>query len=140
MFVLPISKNPVGRNFHPEDYTNDFYGLFRDEFDFLMVIANIELRETGHRLYAGSHHSVSNDVKGIGLDSFRNDARDSAARLQGVLEFPWKDATDRSPVLHELMLRWGNFVVEPHPHWWFSSVDGQLGGFDIDALRWSILE
>ncbi len=38
-------------------------------------------------------------------------------------------------MLHELMHRWANFIVEPAvPHWDFTSANGILGGFDIANL------
>ena len=135
LFILPTNKAPVGSNYDPTDYTSDFYKFFKDEFDFLMVISNIEFREDENRLYSGSYFAVSNDVEGIGIEPFRNEDWSSDARLQGVLDFPWREALGGGPVLHELMHRWGNRVVEPYPHWGFSSVNGHLGGFDIDTLE-----
>ena len=39
-------------------------------------------------------------------------------------------------MLHELMHRWANFIVEPAaPHWDFTSANGILGGFDISTLE-----
>ena len=133
-FVLPIGENLLSANLRLEDYANDFYENFRDEFDFLMVISNVELFDDLSRRYSGGYLGVSNDVEGIGIDKFHNDEWGSDGRLQGVLHFPWKGGLGGGPVLHELMHRWGNRVVEPYPHWWFSSVNGQLGGFGVDTL------
>ena len=134
LFVLPISESPLSASFRLADYANDFYEHFRNEFDFLMVISNIELGEDWLRPYSGSYFAVSNDVEGIGVDSFRNEEWGSPAKLQGVLDFPWNHALGDGPVLHELMHRWGNYVIEPYFHWLYSSVNGHLGGFDIDTL------
>ncbi|WP_221320283.1 hypothetical protein [Chitinivorax tropicus] len=47
------------------------------------------------------------------------------------------DAVRNSPVLHEIMHQWGNFFLPTSDsgHWGFSSVNGQLGGFDKSTLK-----
>ena len=135
LYVLPMSGDSLSVNLRLEDYANDFYEQFRDEFDFLMIITNIELGDDIVRGYSGAYLGVSNDVGGIGKDTFHNDGWGSPARLQGVLHFPWHEGLGGGPVLHELMHRWGNSIVEGlGSHWGWSSVHGHLGGFDIDEL------
>ena len=136
LVILPISKSVKGGNLRLEDTAKEFYEIFEDEFDFLMVLSNIELGDNPFKQYSGSYFAVSNEVEGIGIEKFHNDGWGSEARLQGVLDLPWKHAIGSGPVLHELMHRWGNsiFTVEPGGHWGWSSIYGQLGGFDIDEL------
>ncbi len=135
LFVLPISRSPLSANLRLEDYASDFYEFFQDEFDFLMIISNIELLDDRFRSYSGAYYAVSNHIKGIGQDSFHNEGWGSPLKLKGALHFPWNEALGGGPVLHELMHRWGNFVLEPHPHWWYSSVSGLLGGFKIEDFE-----
>ena len=88
--------------------------------------------------YAG----VENHVRGIGKGVFFNGAWGSAGNLQGGLFFVSVSASDwehsrlvQGPMLHELMHRWANFIVEPAvPHWDYTSANGILGGFDIANL------
>ena len=135
VLVLPRSRSVVSPNFRLEDYTNDFYELFEDEFDFLIVMSNIELGDDNFRRYRGAYYGVSNDVEGIGIDPFHNDGWGSDERLQGLVHLPYKQGFGEGPVLHELMHRWGNSIVEGlGAHWGWSSVHGQLGGFDRDEL------
>ena len=135
--VLPRSRSVVSPNFRLEDYANDFYELFEDEFDFLIVMSNIELGDDNFRRYRGAYYGVSNDVEGIGKDPFHNDGWGSDEQLQGLVHLPYKQGFGEGPVLHELMHRWGNSIVEglgAGAHWGWSDVHGQLGGFESDEL------
>ncbi len=135
--VLPSSRSVVSPNFRLEDYTSDFYEMFEDEFDFLIVMSNIELGDDPYRRYRGAHYAVSNEVEGIGIDPFHNDGWGSDKRLQGLVHLPYKQGFGEGPVLHELMHRWGNSIVEglgAGAHWGWSDVHRQLGGFESDEL------
>ena len=136
LVVLPLGARVESGNLRLVDATMEFYEIFEDEFDFLMILSNIELGDNPLKPYRGAFFTVSNEVEGIGMVNFRTDEWGSETRLQGVLDLPWKQGMGFGPVLHELMHRWGNFVlaVEPFTHWGWSSINGQLGGFDIDEL------
>ena len=135
VFVLPVPGSQLMANIRLKDFTNDFYESFRDEFDFLMIVSNVELRDGVHRPYRGGFALVRNDVEGIGVGPYHDDEWGSESRLQGVLHLPFKEGFGQGPVLHELMHRWGNFIVDGYGgHWGWSSVHGLLGGFNIDEL------
>ena len=145
VFVLPVAKNVAalwtdfGNSPPLEDYVARFYEHFNDEFDFLIFIANVDF----DRLVPGSitgafYSSVKNDVQGIGLSIFsRNSSFGSAGKLQGVIFHSYDDESIfRGLLLHELMHRWGNFIVPTGygPHWGFSTSGGYLGCCDISNM------
>ena len=128
--VLPRSRSLASPNFRLEDYTTDFYELFEDEFDFLIVMSNIELGDDNFRRYRGAYYGVSNDVEGIGIDTFHNDGWGSNGWLQGVVHLPYKQGFGEGPVLHELMHRWGNSIVHGlGGHWGWSERAWATGRF-----------
>jgi hypothetical protein len=54
-------------------------------------------------------------------------------RLQGTMTIPfWNDALRDSPLLHEILHEYANFALPTSnaSHWGFSSVGGQLGGWN----------
>ena len=148
VFVLPVADNltalwtDFGKSPPLEDYAARFYEHFNDEFDFLIFFPNVDL----DRLVPGSingafYHSVKNDVQGIGLSMFsHNSSFGSAGKLQGVIFHNYDDPSSfRGTLLHELMHRWGNFVVPitsspGGPHWGFSSSGGYLDCYDISNI------
>ena len=148
VFVLPVAENPAalwtdsGKNPPLEDYAARFYEHFSDEFDFLIFFPNVD----PHRLEPGSidgafYQRVKNDVRGIGLPSVsHNSSYGSAGKLQGVIFHSYDDPSSfRGVLLHELMHRWGNFVVPitsfpGGPHWGFCSSGGYLDGYDISNM------
>ncbi len=145
VFVLPVAKNVAvlwtdfGNSPPREDYVARSYEHFNDEFDFLIFIANVDF----DRLVPGSitgafYSSVKNDVQGIGLSIFsRNSSFGSAGKLQGVNFHSYDDESIfRGLLLHELMHRWGNFIVPTGygPHWGFSTSGGYLDCFDISNM------
>ncbi len=135
VFVLPVPGSQLMANIRLKDFTTDFYESFRDEFDFLIIVSNVEFGDDVVRQYGGMFALVRNDVEGIGIGPFHDDGWGSKSRLQGVVHLPFKEGFGHGPVLHELMHRWGNSIVEGYPgHWGWSSVHGQLGGFDADEL------
>ena len=135
VFVLPVLESLATDRLPFRKYASRFYDYFDDDFDFLMFVSNLEDGQPG---YFGIYYTVMNDTAGIGLATYTNTAAwGSDARLQGVLHFPRFDLLRGGPSLHELMHRWANHVIPPNPsraHWGFSSVDGQLGGFDLASL------
>ncbi len=139
LFVLPVPGNIATDDSLPlDEFAQRFYAHFEDAFDFLMFISNVVYseRRSVSRRYAGRYYTVANDTRGLGLpDLARHGEFGSAGRLQGVIEFPLAAVSiERGPALHEVMHRWANYVVAPHPHWGFTSAFGQLGGFRAERL------
>ncbi|MDE2887202.1 MAG: leucine-rich repeat domain-containing protein [Gemmatimonadota bacterium] len=143
VFVLPVTENLAAGNLPLEDYATRFYTYFRDAFDFLVFFPSLSWSQLDADAFKGAFYDhVGNDVKGIGEGDFFNDRWGSAGRLQGSLFFAnvsisgWEHSRlVQGPMLHELMHRWANHIVEPAvPHWDFTSADGILGGFDIAKL------
>ena len=139
LFVLPVPGNIATDDSLPlDEFAQRFYAHFEDAFDFLMFISNVvgTERRSVSRRYAGRYYTVANDTHGLGLpDLARHGEFGSSGRLQGVIEFPLAAVSiERGPALHEVMHRWANYVVAPHPHWGFTSAFGQLGGFRAERL------
>ena len=137
----------------------DVYSYFKDEFDFIFLLQNETQSNLG---YHGKYIGVSNDVMGISEDKEGFDATKytgSNGKLKAVIHFPRKNGVCCGPSLHELMHHWGNHslstgnlaaysfdqnVLLPEDklkqinagsHWGISSVNGQLGGFDLSTLQ-----
>ena len=99
-----------------------FYKNFQDVFDVLFIISKVPREEfvDGEVGYYGVMAVVRNEKRG------------------GVMHLPARDLLGSGPSLHEFMHLWVldreviPTVIEGH--WGFSSVNGQLGGFDINKL------
>ena len=118
-------------------YTRHFYRWFRDDFDFLILLSNLDdITDHAFTHYSGVYASAMNDVRGIGQGIFFDNRYGSPSRLRGVIHFPWNAALAEGPALHELQHPWSNFAVSTaNPgHWGFSSANGQLGGFDFNTF------
>ena len=104
---------------------------YEDVFDYLMFVSNLPLSDRRY-YYAGNFSHVSNADEGIGVR-----VRDLMVgnRLRGFVHLTYVGAIDYSGA-HEIMHSWANFVLDVgyRPHWGFSSVNGQLGGFNLDNL------
>ena len=134
---------------------SDVYAHFEDAFDFVFLVQN---EEESDLHYMGMYIGYSNDLKGISEDGQSFDQTRSVGskgRLKGVIHFPVEWAICCGPSLHELMHYWGNSALEAYTfdvwnvtsaedileqipagsHWGVSSVDGQLGGFDLNTLE-----
>lgn len=135
VFVLPVPEGLLSFNLSLSEIVKSLYVEMADVFDFVMIVSNLQPTEDRLRTYTGKYVPVSNDIEGIGFGTFVHEEWGSDGKLQGALHFPANDAIRRGPVLHELMHRWGNHVIEPFGHWAFSSVNGTLGGFDIANLK-----
>ena len=147
VFVLPVTENLAAlwtSSIGPplEDYTARFYEHFNDEFDFLIFYPNLDLDglEPGS-INGAFYRRVKNDVQGIGLDTFsHNSSWGSAGKLQGVIFHNYDDPSSfRGLLLHELMHRWGNYVVPitSYPygsHWGLSTSGGYLDCYDISNM------
>ena len=134
VFVLPFLEGLLSLDLSLPEIVNMFYEEMEDVFDFVMIVSNLRPGEDRTRIYSGKSSGVSNDVEGIGRERFIREEWGSASELETVLHFPANNAIRHGPVLHELMHRWANYVVEPIGHWLFSSVGGTVGGFEIANL------
>ena len=133
VFILPVAESLATDELPFKEYTEKFYEYFDDSFDFLMFVSNLSGGD--QHGYLGVYLTVRNDTKGIGRETYSNNADwGSTAKLQGAMHFPRWDLIHRGPSLHEVMHRWANWVVSPNPHWGFSSANGQLGGFHLANL------
>ena len=118
-----------------------FYKNYQDVFDVLFVISNVPREKfvDGEVGYYGVMAVVRNDEHGTGVEIFDHGGWFySPSTLRGVMHLPAKDLLGGGPSLHEFMHLWVldreviPTVIEGH--WGFSSVNGQLGGFDINKL------
>lgn len=118
--------------------TREFYKVFRDEFDFIVLLYNLEVHEMLPG-FLGRHMPSLNAVEGVGLTR-RDDTRawGSDGKLQAVLGIARRAGIEDGPILHELMHTWAAYTVPDADvhwgHWGFTSADGQLGGFNVDEL------
>ena len=143
VFVLPVTEDLAAGGLPLYEYATRFYSNFTDAFDFLVFLPSLSRSQLDSDAFKGAFYvSIGNNVQGIGKRAFFSDRWGSAAKLQGGLFFASVSVSDWEhsrlvwgPLLHELMHRWANFVVEPAvPHWDYTSADGILGGFDIAKL------
>lgn len=93
--------------------------------------------------YHGKSFLVSNFVQGIGIPEFEDWADWGVnGTLKSVVHFPSIESFLAGPKLHEFAHAWGAFAMDGNEdsglngHWGFSSANGQLGGFDLQYLRY----
>lgn len=121
----------------PTEVLRTFYQFFPDEYDFVVVLEQVQTTEPFF------YYAARNNVNGLGLQAFdRAQTYGSDARLQGILHYP--DDTDFDPAettfLHELAHRWMNFsnltnLRTSRPHWPISTLArGITGHGESDAL------
>ena len=143
VFVLPVAEYLPAFRFPTRDYAARFYEYFSDAFDFLIFMPNLITAQLDHEVSIADFYAhVGNNVRGIGLDVFFDDSWGSAGKLQGAIfssSAAYSTTFDhtrliRGNTLHELMHRWGNYIVRPYLHFGDTSSNGQLGGFDIATL------
>lgn len=143
LVVMETAKTDFGPNMSRTiSICREFYRHYEDKFDVLVLIAHnpeyvVDLWEDG---YAGRMKVVRNAVAGIGVDILDvGKAFGSENRLKGVVRLVHANHVFDETLLHELMHLWkSDREVIPstaHGHWGFSSVGGQLGGFQLDELR-----
>jgi hypothetical protein len=119
-----ISSNGT---FDVDKFAKKFSLIFKDSFDFLNVVLDTQDRPTTFT-YEGVYSSYAT----------RSPVR--TRRLLGVMVLPrinsasgFLNPIEGGPMLHELMHEWANngVIASPSdvPHWGFSSVGGQLGGW-----------
>ena len=135
VFVLPVAEALATDELPLRDYVARFFEHFDDEFDFLILVSNLDSL-SDQSAYSGIYAAVMNDVEGIGQPVFSNAGRwGSDGALQGVIHLKNFDSISKGPSLHELIHRWATWILPGHgAHWGFSSANGQLGGFDIAEL------
>ncbi|MCY3883864.1 MAG: hypothetical protein OXG24_03000 [Gammaproteobacteria bacterium] len=118
-----------------------FYKSYQDVFDVIIVVSNIpkDVFDNSKIGYHGAMATVRNVEIGTGASQFdHGDMFFSRNSLRGVMHLPSANLLMGGPSLHEFMHLW---VVDREviptvleAHWGFSSVHGQLGGFDLDNL------
>lgn len=123
------------------------YQLFEDEFDFLVFLYNVGNMAEISGEVAGNAKPISNDVQGIGSELFDNSSvYGSQGRLKCIIHLTSRRQI-KGAFLHEVMHNWGAFDFGQQfigidgtqeinaGHWGISSVNGMLGGFDINTLE-----
>ena len=108
------------------------YEHFKDDFDFIFILSN-EL-QVPDGLYSGISYKVQNNIEGIGSGNYNGTSSyGSEGRLKSVIHMPVPGFVVNGPFLHEIVHYWGNHGFIPTTvggHWGYSSIGGQLGGFD----------
>lgn len=126
--------------------SNALYGFFEDDFDFIFFINNNSTKPADINYY-GQLISVSRSTTGISKwGTFdQTSSAGSDGRLQSFIHLPYLGAIQSGPTLHELAHNWANFfqdfeMASPGgnyaalPHWGWTGIPGQLGGFDPNTL------
>lgn len=124
------------------------YEKFNDNFDFIFFVLNED--STPETIsYSGLNISGINNIEGIGkrLQPETSPTFGSSRTLQSTMQLTSRTAMRNGPTLHELMHNWGNSIFDSYyvrsngqefrsgGHWGFSSVGGQLGGFELSTLQ-----
>lgn len=133
-----------------EALTQELYGTFEDDFDFIFYVLNNADRPSALS-YTGQLIQVSNTTTGIGsyMSVFDNSSNyGSNGKLQAVMILTKKTDLLLGPSLHELAHNWGNFALDAKnfytseysaiPHWGFTGCGGQLGGFAQSELTTNV--
>ncbi len=128
--------------------TQKVYEKFEDAFDFVVLLYNVGNMEEIAGEIAGEFVHISNSVQGIGQDIF-DDTADfgSHGRVKGCIQLSSRRQVKGS-FLHEIMHNWGaldfgqqcvdidgNSDRDTGGHWGISSINGLLGGFDVNTLE-----
>lgn len=126
-----------GRDTALRALTQQLYARYRDDADFLLLVAN---RTTipASTPDLGYHFRVANTVAGLGVPKFNAGANFGQTNtLQGILYFPRWTLFWRSPLLHELAHGWANDALPTaeRGHFGFCGAGSQLGGFDMRTLK-----
>ena len=115
----------------PSEVLRTLYQFFNDDYDFVAVLEQVQSPDPY------GYFAARNAVNGLGLQIFdRAEAYGSAARLNGILNFPNDALFDpaETSVLHELGHRWFNFsnlnsLRTGRPHWPISTLATGINGF-----------
>ncbi len=138
LVVLPVSENLVTDQYSSTAFLAPFYQHFEDEFDFLLLVSNLDYQEDQVRSYSGQNQRIRNDVEGIGIRTYSLNQRFNVGeKLQSRTHLTRYDSIRHGPALHELLHQWANYAIptSSRGHWGFSSADGQLGGFNLSDLK-----
>nr|WP_298926681.1 hypothetical protein [uncultured Allomuricauda sp.] len=112
--------------------SNKVYEYFNDEYDFIIILNVEDSQPDG--LYFGLSTPAKNEIQGLGRNVWNNTAAfGSAGKLKTVIHMPRVEYIRNGPFLHEILHYWSNHGLIPTTaggHWGYSSVGGQLGGFD----------
>ncbi len=108
------------------------YSHFKDDFDFIFILSVEDVMPDD--LYYGVSEKVQNNILGNGLEKYSNTTNyGSEEKLKSVIYLPIPRFIKTGPFLHEIVHYWGNYGFISSTvggHWGYSSVGGQLGGFD----------
>ena len=144
-FVLDENRTVVNQVISQADYnsfitgTGDVklvsqkvYEYFEDDFDFIIILSVEETQPID--LFYGRSTLIQNQVQGIGSSIFnKSTSFGSEEKLKNIIYMPRTEYIRNGPFLHEIAHTWGNKGFIPTArsgHWGYSSVGGQLGGFD----------
>ncbi len=141
------ANNPDGSiNADPrQQIAKEFYRLHKDEYDFLVIFSNFDVKMPEADARAFYLH-VKNDTRGIGQQLFDNSALfGSNGKLQGTIDMGNISALTTDPLdpnfetpldilSHELMHRWGAYVK-------FMTAQGMVSNALLgkDLSHWSFL-
>jgi hypothetical protein len=130
----------------PPEILHTLYQFFGDDYDFIAVLEQVS-SPLGPLYFA-----VRNAVTGLGLQTFtRTETFGSAARLQGILHFPYEATFDPAATsfLHQLAHRWMNYsnltsLRVLRPHWPISTLAYGITGTEnpvsgeAEIFRWQL--
>jgi hypothetical protein len=145
-----ISNNEYSNSAVSELLINDIYKKFDDDFDFIFLILNEQVKPSN--LPYGQLNRVSNSVEGLGINIFDNTSNyGSAGKLKSLIQLTQIDFLTNGPSSHEILHNWANLAIPTEAvnnfgtnltsfamvgHWGFTggNTKGQLGGFDQTTL------
>lgn len=138
--VMETSRNLLeNSNVGRKAISRTFYQYYEDEFDLIVIVYNVPSTVSSNIPRSGQMNVVRNSILGDGVKQKDIGNRFGSTRvLKGIISLFHKDYTLGGPLLHEIMHLWV-IDIEVIPtsakaHWGFSSVNGQLGGFDGESL------
>ncbi len=133
-----------------QSVTTELYSVMEDDFDFIIMIVN-EAEKDANSAY-GVNQTLRNDVTGIGSSTYDyTSSYGASGTLRSILWLAARSYLKSGPSLHEIAHNWANKGIDTYSlspdanqqnwveegyganggaHWGFSSVGGQLGGFD----------
>lgn len=122
-----------------QEWSNFIYNWANGEYDFIVYVLNTDSRPDGLPMN-GYYQAIQNDIVGIGtggfgksLFNYSNLYGDTDSKLQGIIYITHNDVLYDGPILHELMHRWGNYILDSDYgmcHWGNSDIYGRLGGYE----------
>ncbi len=143
------------------DLMKDVYGVFKDDFDFVVVLSNNDSPASGTS-YVGKATQLANSALNIGMlildennqyqETWDDSAKyGSASKLKGMMHITFLDGMKNGPILHELAHTWGvgtNWIpfkklscnsstcseVTDYTHWGYSTVGGSMNGMSVTSL------